>query len=285
MTVVFIGELLEKAAKGSLSDLIALKNLIEDFGNKLPKSVTDCLDGNAEGIALLAKYGITPSTNSSEIEKKIITYVTLHYPTVHGWFGQMNNDWKAGKYYNVGNAAATHGHEIFKMSEELASDQDILQDLLNGVFEPNKLPDPTTIVKCFDDASAKNTVAFVGTILHEAALLTPTNPKEIQKIKDDAQKFSDSLPQAVKDCLNGNAELTALAAKYGIDDKTDKDALEKKVIAYITTHFLSVHKSLQDIDNTWHKGSHKETGNKLASLGHEIIKMTPEELRELVALK
>ncbi len=121
MTVVFVGDVLEKAAKGSLSDLIALKNLIEDFGNKLPKSVTDCLDGNAEGIALLAKYGITPSTNSSEIEKKIITYVTLHYPTVHGWFGQMNNDWKAGKYYNVGNAAATHGHEIFKMSEELAS--------------------------------------------------------------------------------------------------------------------------------------------------------------------
>ena len=56
------------------------------------------------------------------------------------------------------------------------TDKEILQQGLNGLFEENKLPDPTTIVPCFDDDSAKKTVAFIGTILHEAAQLTPTNP-------------------------------------------------------------------------------------------------------------
>jgi len=31
--VVFAGEVLEKAAKGSVSDLLQLKKLIQDFGN------------------------------------------------------------------------------------------------------------------------------------------------------------------------------------------------------------------------------------------------------------
>jgi hypothetical protein len=33
-----------------------------------------------------------------------------------------------------------------------------------------------------------------------------------------------------------------LGVKYGIDDTTDTSALEKKVIAYVTLHYLSVHK-------------------------------------------
>ena len=35
-TVVFIGTLLDKAAKGSISDLIALKDLVQKFGDSIP---------------------------------------------------------------------------------------------------------------------------------------------------------------------------------------------------------------------------------------------------------
>lgn len=45
------------------------------------------------------------------------------------------------------------------------SDKDTLQQAMNGLFEQNKLPDPKTIVPCFDDATAKSTVAFIGTVL------------------------------------------------------------------------------------------------------------------------
>lgn len=46
-TVVFVGVLLEKAAKGSISDLIGLKDLVEQFGSSIPKAVKDCLSADA----------------------------------------------------------------------------------------------------------------------------------------------------------------------------------------------------------------------------------------------
>jgi hypothetical protein len=41
--------------------------------------------------------------------------------------------------------------------------------LLNGLFEQNKLPDPTTIVPCIDDATAHKIVVFAGQVLEKAA--------------------------------------------------------------------------------------------------------------------
>lgn len=65
--VVFAGQILEKAAKGSVSDILSIINLIKDFGNQIPQSVKDCLDGNAEFKALGLKYGIDDSTDPSVI--------------------------------------------------------------------------------------------------------------------------------------------------------------------------------------------------------------------------
>jgi hypothetical protein len=45
--VVFAGQILDKAASGSVKDLIELINLIKSFGDQIPQSVKDCLDGNA----------------------------------------------------------------------------------------------------------------------------------------------------------------------------------------------------------------------------------------------
>lgn len=50
-----------------------------------------------------------------------------------------------------------------------ATDKDTLQQVLNGLFEQNKLPDPKTVVPCFDDKSAHDTVVFIGTVLDKAA--------------------------------------------------------------------------------------------------------------------
>jgi len=44
--VVFAGQVLDKAAKGSVKDLIELKDLINAFGDQIPQSVKDCLNGN-----------------------------------------------------------------------------------------------------------------------------------------------------------------------------------------------------------------------------------------------
>ncbi len=97
-----------------------MKQLIEDFGNSIPEAVKTCLSTNAtdEFSALGLKYGVTNTTDPSDIEKKIITYVTLHYLTVHGWFGSLNTQWSNGKNYQVGYDAGKYGHTILGLTEE-----------------------------------------------------------------------------------------------------------------------------------------------------------------------
>ena len=71
------------------------------------------------------------------------------------------------------------------------TDKEILQQTLNGVFEENKLADPKTIVPCFDDATAHNTVVFIGTLLDKAA---KGSISDLIGLKDLVQKFGDSIP-------------------------------------------------------------------------------------------
>lgn len=115
-TVVFIGTLLDKAATGSISDLIGLKDLVEKFGDSLPQAVKDCLSANQEVLNLAAKYGINDKTDPSAIEKKVIAYVTLHYLTVHKWLGSLNGNWKGGKFYQVGFDLGGYGHTVLGIS-------------------------------------------------------------------------------------------------------------------------------------------------------------------------
>lgn len=42
-------------------------------------------------------------------------------------------------------------------------DKDILQEVLNGVFEESKLPTPKTVMDCFDDDTAMNVVMYIPT--------------------------------------------------------------------------------------------------------------------------
>jgi hypothetical protein len=130
------------------------------------------LNGNAEFQTLGLKYGVSNTTDTSALEKKIIAYVTLHYLTVHKWLGSLNDNWKAAKYYQVGFDAATYGHSVLQVSEvdlPQISDKDTLQQTLNGLFEQNKLPDPKTIMPCIDDDTAHKIVVFAGQVLEKAA--------------------------------------------------------------------------------------------------------------------
>jgi len=61
-----------------------------------------------------------PKNESSDaIEKKVITYVTLHYLTVHKWLVDVDDTWHAANYYQVGFKGATYGHNILGLSEEV----------------------------------------------------------------------------------------------------------------------------------------------------------------------
>ena len=72
--------------------------------------------------------------------------------------------------------------------------------------------------------------------------------------------------------------------KYGIDDATDKSALEKKIIAYVTLHYIEVHKWLGNLDGSWKGGKYYQTGFDGATYGHKVLNLTPEDIRKLIAL-
>ena len=152
---------------------------------------------------------------------------------------------------------------------------------MNGLFEENKLKDPTTIVPCIDETTAGKIVVFIGKILDQAA---KGGVSDIIKIIDEIKAFGDQIPQPVKDCLDGNAEFKALGLKYGISDTTDKSEIEKKVIAYVTLHYFEVHKWLGALDSEWKGAKYYQTGYDAAGYGHKILNLTPAEIKRLIAL-
>ena len=81
------------------------------------------------------------------------------------------------------------------------TNKEILQQALNGAFEENKLPDPTTIVPCIDEDTAKKIVDFIGVVLEKAA---KGSISDLISLKYIIKKFGDEIPQSVKDCLDGN---------------------------------------------------------------------------------
>lgn len=145
--------------------------------------------------------------------------------------------------------------------------------MLNGLFEQNGLPDPTTVVPCIDDDTAHKIVVFIGQLLEKAAKGSISDLMSISQLVKD---FGDQIPQAVKDCLDGNTEFKALGLKYGIDDSTDTSALEKKVLAYVTLHYLTVHKWFGSLNDNWKAGKPYQVGHDLAEDAHTMLKITPE---------
>lgn len=152
------------------------------------------------------------------------------------------------------------------------SDKEIIQQLLNGAFEQNKLPKPTTIVDCIDDTSAHQIVVFGGQVLDKAAKGSIGDLISLPKLIKD---FGESLNPAVGECLDGNAEFESLGLKYNPNNDSS-DVIEKKVITYVTLHYLTVHKWLGDLDDTWHAANYYQVGFKGATYGHNILGLSEE---------
>ena len=201
--VVFMGDLLQKAAKGSLQDLINLIPTIQKFLDSIPEPVKTCLNGNKEAEALGLKYGITPDTDPDKIIKKLVAYGTLHYLQVHKWFGASNDLWQAGKYYQCGFEGAGYLHTVLGTSSKdlKLSDKEILQEGLNGFFQENGLPNPETIVPCLDDATAHKTVIFITDIFAQASR---GSLKDLIGLVTETRDFINSIPEDVSTCVRNS---------------------------------------------------------------------------------
>lgn len=162
--MAFVSAVLPDAASSSVQQLINTIPETKQFYDDLPESVKHCLHQDKEGQALAAKYGITSATSQFDIEKTLITYATLHFLSLHKWFGHENDLWQSQQYEKTGYDGAAFLHNVFHATQEVPNltDKEIIQETLNGAFEQNKLPDPTTIVPCIDDNTAHKIVKFIG---------------------------------------------------------------------------------------------------------------------------
>ena len=156
--------------------------------------------------------------------------------------------------------------------------KDSIQQGLNGLFEVNKLPDSKTIVPCLDDKTADSIMDFGGKLLAKACSASIADFAAIVKMVQD---FGDTIPQAVKDCLNGNKELEALGLKYGITPDTDPSVIEKRVLTYVTLHYLEVHKQVCDLSDLWKSGKYQDVGTQGGAYAHKILGVTMKEILNL----
>jgi hypothetical protein len=81
------------------------------------------------------------------------------------------------------------------------TDKQKLQFGLDGAFVQNGLAPPTTIINCFDDASAAATIAYISASFDQAA---QANLADLISLIPTMPIFGHSLPSSVKSCLAGN---------------------------------------------------------------------------------
>jgi hypothetical protein len=53
---------------------------------------------NPEAMAFVKLYGVDLSTDIEALEKKVVSYCTLHFFQVRKWISTADNDWNSGKY-------------------------------------------------------------------------------------------------------------------------------------------------------------------------------------------
>jgi hypothetical protein len=72
--------------------------------------------------------------------------------------------------------------------------------------------------------------------------------------------------------MSTNAEVDTLAVAYNVKG-ADPAAIERKVIAYATLHFLQVHKWMVELDGLWTAGSYYQFGFIGGGYLHTVLNM------------
>lgn len=114
--VIFTTQILAKAAKASITDLLQIIKIVREFSRTIPEETIDCL-GRCEQIRTLGyKYDIDGSTDFLELLKHVETYVALHFLEVHKWAVDLNEKWISESYKQFGFTAGGYGHKLLDVS-------------------------------------------------------------------------------------------------------------------------------------------------------------------------
>ncbi|CAD8065555.1 unnamed protein product [Paramecium primaurelia] len=76
----FVGYMLQKADKASLSQLLGLKKEVDDYFNALPEEYTNCLYAEPEFVEMCTLYGLKETDKMEQITDKIYQYAPKPKP-------------------------------------------------------------------------------------------------------------------------------------------------------------------------------------------------------------
>jgi hypothetical protein len=259
-----------KALGSALSQLatnnvVGAEKTLTDFANSLPQSVKSCLGSNNEVQSMLSAYhiqGLTPA----QAESKIVKFMLTHILALHKDAVQANNDFQSGNYKAVGTEGGVIAQQIFGNGQrrQLRGDRDTLQQVFNGFWEQAGLSDPQTAVACFDDNSATQAVNALGNALSQ---LASNNVVGAEKTLTD---FGNNLPDSAKTCLSSNSEVQSMLSAYHIQGLTPPQ-VEEKIVKYMLTHILSLHKQAVQANNDFQSGNYKAVGTEGGVIVQQIF--------------
>ncbi|CAD8109823.1 unnamed protein product [Paramecium primaurelia] len=99
----FVGYMLQKADKASLSQLLGLKKEVDDYFNALPEEYTNCLYAEPEFVEMCTLYGLKETDKMEQITDKIYQYAVGHFISTKKEIHQGNLLWNTEhKYQDAG---------------------------------------------------------------------------------------------------------------------------------------------------------------------------------------
>ncbi|CAK61290.1 unnamed protein product (macronuclear) [Paramecium tetraurelia] len=96
----FVGYMLQKADKASVSQLLALKKEVDDYFNSLPEEYTSCLYAEPEFVEMCTLYGLKETDRMEQITDKIYEYAMAHFFVTKKEIHQGNLLWNTQHEYH-----------------------------------------------------------------------------------------------------------------------------------------------------------------------------------------
>ncbi|EAR99672.1 hypothetical protein TTHERM_00590090 (macronuclear) [Tetrahymena thermophila SB210] len=258
--VALVPQVLKKAS--SILTIAQVATLVENFVKTLNPAVGECLKDNKEVAELATVFDVSKIT-----QQAAINWATGHASTVTGEATTLNKLWSSAQYNQLGNNASSFAHTVINqisgnsVSESNDANQDIIQQVINGFYEQNKLADPTTIVPCIDTTTAANIVALVPQVLKKASSILT-----IAQVATLVENFVKTLNPAVGECLKDNKEVAELATVFDVSKITQQAAIN-----WATGHASTVTGEATTLNKLWSSAQYNQLGNNASSFAHTVI--------------
>lgn len=172
-----INELVDDGASGDWKDWIRIPVVLARLHHKMSEDSCECLRDNDEVLTLLREYGIHEHASLWTANLKMAKYIATHLRRTHRDFKCLDKIWEKERFFDFGIRVAGIFHDVYTTdsmeltkAEMIESDSEvmevedidtcedlveldpkkirwILQEMANGVWEKNGLPDPSREVQ------------------------------------------------------------------------------------------------------------------------------------------